>query len=183
MADPQIAFELLDESNISPALDAELRTFLSGIFPEWGEIFKSRRAWHDAAPVFTALARERGKVVGHVGVVERTITTCWNWRYTVAGFQGVSVAPNRRCIGIARTLLETALAESTRRGYPFAVIFCKEPLVPFYSSLGWRLPEDSMIMWQDRALPIPMRSNCPMYRELADLPFPEGPIDVHNPLD
>ena len=173
----------MDEARVTPTLDAELRTFLSEIFPEWADIFKTRRAWHDAAPIFSAIAREQGNVIGHIGVVERTITTCWNWRYTVTSFQGVSVAPDRRREGIARKLLDLALAESARRGYPFAVLFCREPLVPIYRSLGWRLPEDSMIMWKDRALPIPMRSNCPMYRVLGEIAFPEGPIDVHNPLD
>jgi hypothetical protein len=36
-------------------------------------------------------------------------------------------------------------------------------------------------MWNEQDCPITMRSNCPMYKELADQPFPEGPVDVHNP--
>ena len=129
-----------------------------------------------------ATERFGGEVIGHVGVVERTISTCWNWRYRVASFQGVSVAPNWRRQGIAQRLLDLSLEETKRRGYPFAILFCREPLVPFYRALGWRLPEDSMIMWKDLMLPISMRSNCPMYRELTNLVFPEGPIDVHNPI-
>ena len=27
-----------------------------------------------------------------------------------------------------------------------------------------------------------MRSNCPMYQTLSTVPFPEGPIDIHNPF-
>lgn len=187
----------LDESQIDAATDREIRRFLVETFPNWADIFRTRRAWHDARPVRTVLAtvppsdannaaRLIGdapfRVVGHVAVVERAITTCWNWRYAVAGVQGVSVAPEFRKTGLSTRLLDVALAESTKLGYPFAVLFCREPLVPFYERNGWRLPNDSMIMWKDRELPIHMQSNCPMYRELSGETFPEGPIDVHNPF-
>lgn len=191
----------LDESQIDATLDREIRRFLVETFPNWADIFRTRRAWHDARPVRTVLATvptsasanatsnapsERSgvgfRVVGHVAVVERTVTTCWNWRYAVAGVQGVSVAPDFRKTGLSTRLLDVALAESTALGYPFAVLFCREPLVPFYERNGWRLPNDSMIMWKDRELPIHMQSNCPMYRELSGETFPEGPIDVHNPF-
>ena len=189
----------LDESQIDATLDREIRRFLVETFPNWVDIFRTRRAWHDARPVRTVLATVPAsepspessepsgvgvdfRVVGHVAVVERTVTTCWNWRYAVAGVQGVSVAPDFRKTGLSTRLLDVALAESTALGYPFAVLFCREPLVPFYERNGWRLPNDSMIMWKDRELPIHMQSNCPMYRELSGETFPEGPIDVHNPF-
>ncbi|MBQ8286683.1 MAG: GNAT family N-acetyltransferase [Thermoguttaceae bacterium] len=212
--------QTLDESQIDATLDREIRRFLVETFPNWADIFRTRRAWHDARPVRTVLAtvplpaplsgsspgvssatsessessespkspespKSNGvdfRVVGHVAVVERTVTTCWNWRYAVAGVQGVSVAPDFRKTGLSTRLLDVALAESTALGYPFAVLFCREPLVPFYERNGWSLPNDSMIMWKDRELPIHMQSNCPMYRELSDETFPEGPIDVHNPF-
>ncbi|MBQ9799276.1 MAG: GNAT family N-acetyltransferase [Thermoguttaceae bacterium] len=187
----------LDESQIDATLDREIRRFLVDTFPNWADIFRTRRAWHDARPVRTVLATVPSsasspesselsgvdfRVVGHVAVVERAITTCWNWRYAVAGVQGVSVAPDFRKTGLSTRLLDVALAESTALGYPFAVLFCREPLVPFYERNGWRLPNDSMVMWKDRELPIHMQSNCPMYRELSGKTFPEGPIDVHNPF-
>ena len=187
----------LDESQIDATLDREIRRFLVDTFPNWADIFRTRRAWHDARPVRTVLATVPSsasspesselsgvdfRVGGHVAVVERAITTCWNWRYAVAGVQGVSVAPDFRKTGLSTRLLDVALAESTALGYPFAVLFCREPLVPFYERNGWRLPNDSMVMWKDRELPIHMQSNCPMYRELSGKTFPEGPIDVHNPF-
>lgn len=191
------AIQTLDESQIDATLDREIRRFLVDTFPNWADIFRTRRAWHDARPVRTVLATVPSsapsnakparnevdfRVVGHVAVVERAITTCWNWRYAVAGVQGVSVAPDFRKTGLSTRLLDVALAESAALGYPFAVLFCREPLVPFYERNGWSLPNDSMVMWKDRELPIHMQSNCPMYRELSGETFPEGPIDVHNPF-
>ncbi len=189
-----IKYQILSEDQITPELNRKLTVYLSELFPEWKEVFAHHRAWHDAPPIWSTLAYRAENnstilekefpytIVGHVGIVERTITTCWNWRYRVASFQGVSVAPSDRKKGIGRRLLQFSLEEARRRNYPFAILFCKEAMVPYYESLGWKLPEDSMIMWRDRELPIPMRSNCPMYQELENLAFPEGPIDVHNPL-
>lgn len=180
MTEPQI--RIIRESDFTESLDLSVRDFLIDIFPNWRAIFQKGRTWHDAKPVFTVLATVDGKPVGHVAVVERTISTCWNWRYTVAGFQGVAVAPEFRKTGLSQRLLRSALFESTKPGYPFAILFCQEPLIRFYEQLGWKLPDDSMIMWKDRELPIPMRSDCPMYWKLGNTQWPEGPIDVHNPI-
>lgn len=177
-----LTIKTINETETGKELDLQIRRYLLDIFPEWGEVFKKRRAWHDAIPFFTVLAMEQGEIVGHIAVVERTITTSWNFRYDAASFQGVSIRPDRRGQRLSLRLLDRALDESRKRGYPFAILYCREPLVPFYQKTGWKLPEDSMIMWRERALPIAMRSNCPMYRELKDIPFPEGPTDVHNPL-
>ncbi|MBQ9875031.1 MAG: GNAT family N-acetyltransferase [Thermoguttaceae bacterium] len=178
-----VSVQILRESEIDERLDARLRSFLISIFPNWESIFRKRRAWHDAPPVFTVLATEpSGKIVGHVAVVERTISTEWNARFAIASFQGVSVIPERRGSGLSTRLLDVALEESKRVGYPFAALFCREPLVRFYQRNGWKLPYDSMIMWRDRELPIHMQSDYPMYRELGSTPFPEGAIDVHNPF-
>lgn len=178
-----LKIEVLQEPQIDAELDAKLRLFLCRLFPNWEEIFRVRRAWHDAKPRFTILARDAdGEIAGHVAIVERTVTTNWNFRYAVASVQGVSVDTKYRKTGLSVKLLELALSESRKAGYPYAILFCREPLVKFYERNGWRLPDDSMIMWRDRELPIHMQSNCPMYLELTDKPFPEGPVDVHNPL-
>ena len=91
--------QTLDESQIDATRDREIRRFLVETFPNWADIFRTRRAWHDARPVRTVLATVPAsddapfRVVGHVAVVERAITTCWNWRYAVAGIALLSNYP------------------------------------------------------------------------------------------
>lgn len=182
-SEEQISVAIIPEFEVDEALDAKLRAFLCELFPNWESIFKTRRTWHDAKPIFTVLATDKnGAIAGHVAIVERTISTEWNCRYPVASVQGVSVAPERRGRGLARKLIGMALDESRRIGYLYAILFCREPLVQFYSRLGWKLPYDPMIMWRDRELPIHMQSDYPMYYELTQEPFPGGSIDVHNPF-
>lgn len=177
----ELPVEIVEEGDLQPEEDRQIRELLCNCFPDWERIFQQSRCWHSTPPIFSALVRQEGEIVGHLAVVVRTITTTWNFRYNVASIQGVCVAPKKRRTGLSRRMLREALKEAARRGFLFAILYCKEFLVPFYSSQGWKLADDSVIMWNSQDLPISMRSNCPMYCELGDVSFPEGPLDVHSP--
>lgn len=173
--------EIIDEHDFDADLDRRIRELLRACFPDWRDIFQERRTWHSTSPIFSVVAKDGERIVGHIAVVVRTITTTWNFRYNVVSIQGVCVSPDVRHTGLAHQLLKAALDESARRGFLFAILYCKEHLVSFYTSQGWKLADDSIVMWNQRDLPISMRSNCPMYFELTDTSFPEGPLDVHSP--
>jgi len=176
-----LPIEIVDENDLQPDEDQQIRDLLRLCFPDWSDIFRQHRTWHSTPPIFSVIVRERGQIIGHIAVVVRTITTTWNFRYNVASIQGVCIAPDKRRTGLARHLLQETLREAASRGFLFAILYCKELLVPYYLSQGWKLADDSIVMWNSRDLPISMRSNCPMYHELGDVPFPEGPLDVHSP--
>jgi predicted N-acetyltransferase YhbS len=176
-----LPIEIIEENDLQPNEDRQIRELLGLCFPDWSDIFRQHRTWHSTPPIYSVIVREGGSIIGHIAVVVRTITTTWNFRYNVASIQGVCVVPDKRCSGLASRLLREALHEAARRGFLFAILYCKEFLVPFYLSQGWNLADDSVVMWNSRDLPVSMRSNCPMYVELGDFPFPEGPLDVHSP--
>ena len=176
-----LPIEIVEENDLQLDEDRQIRELLCLCFPDWAETFRCCRTWHNTPPIYSVIARQRGQIVGHIAVVVRTITTTWNFRYNVASIQGVCIAPDKRRAGLARCLLQEALQEATKRGFLFAILYCKEFLVPYYTAQGWKLADDSVVMWNSRDLPISMRSNCPMYYELGDFPFPEGPLDVHSP--
>ncbi len=173
--------EIIDEQDMNTELDGRIREVLRACFPDWQDIFQERRTWHSTPPLFSVLAKDDEKIIGHIAVVVRSMTTTWNFRYNVAGIQGVCVLPDERRAGLAHQMLRLAVEEARRRGFVFAILYCKEHLVSFYASQGWKLADDSIVMWNQRDLPISMRSNCPMYLELGDIPLPDGPLDVHSP--
>ena len=176
-----LPIEIIAENDLQPDEDRQIRELLCLCFPDWSDVFRQHRAWHNTPPIYSVIVREQGQVIGHIAAVIRTITTTWNFRYSVVSIQGVCIAPDKRHAGLASRLLQDALQEATRRGFLFAILYCKEFLVPYYLSQGWKLADDSIVMWNNRDLPIFMRSNCPMYYELGNVPFPEGPLDVHSP--
>ena len=176
-----LPIEIFEENDLQSDDDWQMRELLCFCFPEWSDIFRQHRIWHSTPPIYSVIIREKGQIIGHIAVVVRTITTTWNFRYNVASIQGVCIAPKKRRAGLARRLLQAALQEAERRGFLFAILYCKEFLVPYYLSQGWKLADDSIVMWNSRDLPISMQSNCPMYYELGEVLFPEGPLDVHSP--
>ncbi|MDR3198769.1 MAG: GNAT family N-acetyltransferase [Planctomycetaceae bacterium] len=173
--------EVVDEHDLNTELDGSIRELLRLCFPDWADIFQNYRMWYSTRPIYSVVARDEEKIIGHIAAVVRAITTTWNFRYNVVSIQGVCVAPDSRHAGLAHQMLREALNEAVRRGFLFAILYCKEFLVPFYASQGWKLADDSIVMWNQRDLPVSMRSNCPMYYELSDVPLPEGPLDVHSP--
>ena len=173
--------KVVDESEVDAELDERIRALLQHCFPDWHDIFEDRRVWHQTQPICAIVVRDGDAVIGHAAIVVRTITTTWNFRYNVASIQGVCVQPDYRHAGLGLQLVQTALEEAKKRKFPFAILFCKESLVPYYTAQGWKLADECMVMWNKRDLPISMRSNCPMYCELSELSFPEGPLDVHSP--
>ena len=173
--------EVVDENKVDAELDEQICGLLRFCFPDWIEVFRNRRVWHQTKPICSVLLRDEQTLIGHAALVVRTVTTTWNFRYNVASIQGVCVLPDHRGKGLGQQLVRTVRNEAQRRGFPFAILYCKEPLVPYYLSQGWKLADESMVMWNKRDLPISMRSNCPMYYELSEHPFPEGPLDVHSP--
>ncbi|MDR1923195.1 MAG: GNAT family N-acetyltransferase [Planctomycetaceae bacterium] len=172
---------VVEESELGEELDRQIRLLLRLCFPDWSDIFQHCRTWHSTSPLFTVIVSEGEDVIGHIAVVVRTITTTWNFRYSVASIQGVCVDPNFRNSGIAHEMLRVTIEEAAKRGFQFAILYCKEHLVSFYTAQGWHLADESVVMWNQRDLPISMRSNCPMYYELSDVKLPEGPLDVHSP--
>jgi len=173
--------EIVEEHALTQDEDRQIRELLCLCFPDWAKVFQHCRTWHNTPPIYSVIVRQEGQIIGHIAVVVRTITTTWNFRYNVASIQGVCVAPDHQRVGLAHRLLQEALREAARRGFLFSILYCKEFLVTYYISQGWKLADDSVIMWNSRDLPIAMLSNCPMYYELSDVPFPEGPLDVHSP--
>jgi predicted N-acetyltransferase YhbS len=179
--DSCLTIEMIDEHILNADLDLRIRELLCHCFPDWADIFQHSRVWHSTRPLYSVIAQNQDRVVGHVAVAVRALTTTWNFRYNVASVQGVCVESEFRRTGLAHRMLRKVLDEAAKQKFPFAILFCKEYLVSFYLSQGWKLADDSMVMWNQRDLPISMRSNCPMYYELTDIPLPEGPLDVHSP--
>ncbi|MDR2346911.1 MAG: GNAT family N-acetyltransferase [Planctomycetaceae bacterium] len=173
--------EVVEEADVDVSLDLRIRLLLRLCFPDWSDIFQDRRTWHSTPPLFSVVVCDGENVIGHIAVVVRTITTTWNFRYSVASIQGVCVDPVFRNSGIAHEMLQVVLNESAKRGFQFAILYCKEYLVSFYETQGWKLADESVVMWNQRDLPIAMKSNCPMYYQLSDVKLPEGPLDVHSP--
>jgi N-acetylglutamate synthase-like GNAT family acetyltransferase len=168
--------EIIDEPDMTPTLDAGIRELLCKCFPSDREVFSKTRAWHGTAPTYCLVRREGNKVIGHTGVVCRTILV-GDTQIHMAGIQNVAVEPQSQGSMLVWAMMRKAMREAKRRGIKFGVLFCVPSLERLYAGLKWRTIDIDVTMQDEHGarVPIPGKNIC-MVLELADEPFPEGDI-------
>lgn len=162
------------------AEDEAIRQLLCDSFPADRESFARRRAWHNSVPAYTVVGRVDGRIIGHVAVVLRTITSR-GVPVRVAGIQGVAIAPEHRGRGLSRQLIAEALDEAASRREPFGLLFCIPELERFYASMGWEKTHQPITMRDEEghAVSLP-HQNIGMFLSLAGESFPPGPLDLEG---
>jgi GNAT superfamily N-acetyltransferase len=182
--DNSLMLEIIEESRMTPDLDASVREILAECFPASAEKFSGRRAWYLLPPLFSVVYCRDEEVVAHAAIVPRLLSpsdACSGLQsdgVTTASIHGVSVGPQHRGLGLSRQLLRTAVAEARHRGFDFGILFCQPELEGFYNDLGWRrAPHKVVILDREGVVASPMTSRSfPMYIELASRPFPDSPL-------
>ena len=169
---------ILDEADLPPELDAQLRTDLCLCFPDDAEIYRQTRAWHGAVPAYTVICHEAGRVVSHVGVVERTITV-GGAPLRVAGVESVYVLPEYRGQRRSRPVLVAAIAEAAARQLDCGLLFCLPELAKVYTRCGWRAvsPRPILRVEDGQELPLPAK-NIALFHPLRVRQLPEGLIHL-----
>jgi len=119
--------------------------------------------------------------MGHVGVVERTITF-GRRAVDVAGVQSLAVARELRGTGLSGALMRESIAEAGRRGLSMGMLFCVPGLERFYSRLGWRRLHANVTMRDEhgRSVPLPAK-NITMVLSLTGQALRPGDIDLCGP--
>jgi hypothetical protein len=169
---------ILDEADMPPELDAQIRIDLCLCFPDDAEIYRQTRAWHGAVPAFTVICREVGRVVSHVGVVDRLITV-GGAPLRVAGVESVYVLPEYRGQHRSRPVLVAAIEEAARRQLDCGLLFCLSELAKVYTACGWQAvgPRPIIRVEDVRELPLPAK-NIVLFHPLRVRQLPEGLIDL-----
>ena len=178
---PPFSLKLIEEKDMSPAMDQAIRDLLCVCFPPDVAAFSKTRHWHGSAPAYSLVQEENNsRVVGHVGVVVREIR-CGSAPLIIAGIQNLAVLPEWRRCGLGPKLMLDSMDAARRRGIPFGLLFCVPALEKFYQSVGWFTVHATAKMVDERGLyqPIPGKNICMAIR-LASAPFPPGDIDLQG---
>ncbi|MFJ5775398.1 GNAT family N-acetyltransferase [Streptomyces sp. NPDC093094] len=122
--------------------------------------------------------RLAGRLVAHAGLLRLSLTA-GDTATEAMGVGGVAVAPDVRGRGLARRVVAAALDHARTQGPPFALLFCRAPLVPFYRHLGWH-PVESPVHVEQHDGPVLMPL-CTMWTPLHGAPgLPQGPVRLHS---
>lgn len=172
--------KLITEADMAADVDLAIRRLLSECFPADAEVYARTRAWQGNVPAFSVICCEDDLVLGHLAVVTREIL-CATTPVTVAGIEGVCVAPPERGTGIPAKLMARATDEAAGRGIRFGMLFCVPELEAFYGRMGWTTTGRTVTMLDAHGRPAPTPAkNITMHLELAGEPLPPGPVDLQG---
>lgn len=172
---------IIDESSMDQATDRAIKAGLCACFPGNESVFSQTRAWHGSAPAFTVLLERDGRVITHVGVVQRTVSV-GGMDVRVAGVQNVFVLPEYRGRGLGDRVLHAAMAEAMWRKLDLGLLFCLPALEKVYARCGWKtLPRRTVRATRAGGQRYVLdEKNIMMFYPLAMEQLPPGEIDLRG---
>jgi aminoglycoside 2'-N-acetyltransferase I len=170
-------------TELTPSDVADLAALLDREYAAaWGP-WHPRTGYGYAPGELHALARRDGRLVGHAASARRVVAV-GDREVLVAGIGGVLTAPEARGTGVGRAALR-ALQEAGRGRAPaeFGLLGCREEVVGFYESCGFRRtdqlvrdlsPADAMTVVESRGPTLV----CAGTRPVSE--WPAGTIDLRG---
>lgn len=171
MEAPRIVYE----RHMTPEWDARIREGLCLCFPKDREAFINSRSWHGSNPAFCGIIEDAGKVVAHVGVVDRTVRID-DSPVRAAGVMNVFVLPSHRGRRLSDIVTSAAMAEAAGQGFDLGLLFCTRPLVSVYTRMGWSLADNPVVrMESGTECPLP-EGNVAMFLAMRRQAISTGAI-------
>ncbi|MDG2022574.1 MAG: GNAT family N-acetyltransferase [Phycisphaerales bacterium] len=165
----------IDDSEVDPSLDREIRGLLSTCFNKPGdEVFRTRR-------YFTEMPRRRwlwwdgDLLAAHVAVHERTLEA----EIRMIGIAEVCVAPTHRGQGLVRGLLSAVHDWGVGHGFGFATLFGRPEI---YASSGYRPCPKGVMVVDGGPDPVFRPPGDFLIRPLASSTWPTGVVDLRGPV-
>ncbi len=125
-----------------------------------------------------ALRGDDGRLIASAGLTLSEVEV-GGVRFPVVGIGGVIVNPAHRGRGLARTVVDAAVARAEAMGPDFVVLFCHADRTGLYLRLGFNLIEQRVLVRQPRVY-APMTQHT-MWRALRPgVRWPPGPPVVHT---
>ncbi len=114
----------------------------------------------------------------HVGLVRQTVEVS-GASFEVAGVGGVLARSGERGHGYGRVAMEAAEAFVSREWkIGLMLLFCREPLRPWYDALGWRRVLGATWAEQPNGpIVLPLES---MWKSLSGARWPDGDVHLHS---
>jgi GNAT superfamily N-acetyltransferase len=172
---------IIEEREITPETDKELRDALCRCFPPDYDIFSKMRGWHGSFPEWSVLIFEGGRIVGYVGIVDRVIIA-GNRPLRIAGIQNVFTLPECRGLGYGKLVMDASMKEAGHRDFGAGLLFCVPELERLYAKCGWiLLPMEEIVRVDEKGREISLpEKNIAMFYPLSVNQFPAGRIHLQG---
>lgn len=159
---------------------AALSQMKAAVYPDETPGTAANRAREWERPLWGVLITdETGELVSYTGIVSRKGAVDAN-PVLIGGIGGVATHPEHRRKGYAALGMGRALDFLLSEGADFALLVCRDELVDYYASLGWRLFTDPVLNTQ-YGEPEVFAFNNVMVGDLAAEAPKRGTIDLRGP--
>lgn len=175
-----ITTSLKERDDFSRSDMEALQELKTAVYPpdEEGEWEGASREW--AGPQWGVFVRDdAGTLVSYTGVVRRKGSADGR-PVSIGGVGGIATHPEHRGRGYASLGIGRALAYLAARDTDFALLVCRDELVAYYESLGWRLFEGTVLNTQF-GKPETFTFNRVMVGNLNSTAPESGTIDLGGP--
>lgn len=181
--DNGLAISIIQNSDVTPDLDRELRDALVECYPEDRNFFSRCRAWHSEPEWIVCAFTPDGTVAAHTAVIGRTVTVGRDAiPVTIAGLQSVFVRPAWRKTGLSGRIMDAVLDEAGDRSLDAGLLFCLPVLCEkVYGRMGWRKLDTNVFMADTSGAVVPLpEKNIAMTYPITLNEFPAGDIDLQG---
>jgi len=172
--------QVVNDSDIDPTLDLEIRRGLLICFPDDKDIFSRTRRYHGVVSLYSVIIEQNKTVCAHLDVVDRTILISQQ-SFRIAGVGNVYVLPDYRGKGLSDRILKVSMQQAEKRGFDYGLLFAGDYSQKIYTRNGWKKIDKRKIVrtieGQKTAL---SPETIPMYYPLKTADFPKGPVDLQG---
>ena len=140
-------FELVRVDDLTEEQRAGIKAMKEVVYPPslFADAPIRGREWKP--PSWAVLVTDDDRVVSYTGIV-LTDGLVDGREARIGGVGGVATHPDQRGRGLARRSIELALGFMSEQGVDFALLVCREELIPYYTEIGWRRFNGTMLVTQ-----------------------------------
>lgn len=173
--------KIVQEIEITDAIDRGVKDGLCRCFPPDIEIFSESRGWHGSMPSWSVIIEDSGRIVAHVGIIDRVIKA-GNRQLRVAGIQNVFVLPEYRGQCLSDKIMDASMKEAEMLDFDAGLLYCVPTLEKVYARCGWKLlPKEDIIRIDEHGCEVAIPGkNIAMFFPLKVSEFPAGTIHLQG---
>ena len=170
--------QLVPDSDVSAALDRQIRELLAICFPH-ESVFAAQRFLYEKPKYRWCVFSNETQLVAHTALHIKTIKT-ESGKYGIGGIAEVCVHPEFRRRGLVHTMMDRIDELLISDKIPFSMLFGKGKI---YHSSGYFEVKNKIRRYDPKTDEwIVEVNNDAKYKELSDLKWPEGLIDLQGPM-
>lgn len=142
-----VVYSLRPVDQISDRERAGITSMKTAVYPPRdNEDWPGRdREW--LAPGWIVLVSQNGEIVSCTGIV-KTEAEIEGQTVVIGGVGGIATHPDHRGRGYAELSVNRAIEWMSDQAVEFALLVCRDELVPYYSKRGWQVFEGTLVVRQ-----------------------------------